>query len=73
MVKIKTEFKISSKILTIIINFLLFKHILYIYYLIWFKNDKTKIQALIDFNIKFNVMTPTYIKKTRSLNLKNRY
>lgn len=32
-----------------------------IYYLIWFK--KNKIQALIDFGSKFNVMTPAYASK----------
>lgn len=39
------------------------KHILCIYYLIYFKKNQTKIKALLDSNNKINIMTPTYVAK----------
>lgn len=44
-------------------SILLLKHILYIYYSMWFKKDQAKIQILIDYNSKVNAMTQAYTKK----------
>lgn len=37
--------------------------VLWIYYLVWFKKNQAKIQALIDFDSEINVITPAYIIK----------
>lgn len=42
---------------------LLLKHILCIHYLIWFKKNQAKIQALLDFGSEINVITPAYAAK----------
>lgn len=39
------------------------KHMSYIYYLLHFNKDQAKIQALIDFNKKVNIITLAYIKR----------
>lgn len=39
------------------------KHVLCIYYPLYFKKDQPKIQALIDFGSKVNAMTPAYAKQ----------
>lgn len=39
------------------------KHILCIYYPLYFRKDQPKIQALIDFGSKVNAMTPAYAKQ----------
>lgn len=41
----------------------LFKHVSYIYYLIWLKKKLTKIQALLDFSSKINAITSVYATK----------
>ena len=47
--------KVSKK------DFIVLDQIFYIYYLIQFK--KNKVQALIDFGNKVNIMTPKYVSK----------
>lgn len=39
----------------------LLKHILCIYYLLCFKKNQAKIQALLNFNTEINTMTPAYM------------
>lgn len=39
------------------------KHMLYIYYSIYFKKNQAEIQALINFENKVNTMTPVYASK----------
>lgn len=46
------------------ISTLQLKHIVYIYYLLYFKKDQAKIQALINSSNGFNIMTSAYAKKT---------
>lgn len=43
--------------------FLLFKRILYIYYLVYFRKDQIRIQILITSGNKVNIMILVYIKK----------
>lgn len=40
----------------VINNFSLLKHLTYIYYLLWFKKNYIKIQVIIDFHNKINIM-----------------
>lgn len=42
---------------------LLVERLLCIYYLVRFKKDKTKVQALIDTSSKINAITPAYMAK----------
>lgn len=39
------------------------ERVLYIYHLVRFKKDQTKIQALLDFGNEVNTMAPAYIVK----------
>ena len=39
------------------------EHVLYIYYLVQFKKDKTLVQALINSRIEVNAIHPTFIKE----------
>lgn len=36
---------------------------MYIYYLLWFKRDQAKVQALLNFNNNVNAMSPVYIAR----------
>lgn len=42
---------------------LLFKHVPYIYYPLYFKKNKSNIKALINFNNEVNAITSIYIAK----------
>lgn len=58
--KFTASFKISISAIKI---FLLFKYILYIYYLLWFKKDQAKVKALLNFDNKINIKIFFYIGK----------
>lgn len=60
---------VFAEVLTFAIFFLPLKQILYIYYLVRFKKDQTKVQALLDSSNKVNVMSLAY---AANLNLKIR-
>lgn len=55
---------IGFEVLTFIVKvFLLLEHIIYIYYLILFKNDQAKVYALSNFDNEINIINSTYIAK----------
>lgn len=64
----------NSLLLLFAFNIFLFKYILCIYYLLYFRKDQVKIQALIDFGSKFNAMISVYVErlklKAQSINIK---
>lgn len=57
----KAKFILYPKTIALITNFLLFKHMLYIHYLVQLKKDQIKIYILIDFGSNINTITRAYI------------
>lgn len=62
---IKADFIITSSFEALVLDtfILLLKYILCIYYLIRFKKEQAKIQALLNFNSEVNIISLVYVAK----------
>lgn len=59
-IKVGLTMALSLKASTLDKSTLLLKQVPYIYHPIWFKKEQAKVQVLLDFSSKVNVITPVY-------------